>query len=101
MGYFLWILLTVAWNAVNSCNSRAKNSSSKVYNFTSTLCVSALYVLSVAYAANLLIQAHASGRRDLFAGTVVVYAIASAVGSILGQAWALKFEKSHHIKHNL
>jgi len=99
MGYLLWVLLTVAWNAVNSINSRSKNSASCRYNFFSTLGVSSLYILSIAYVANLLIEAQRSGRVGLFLSTVVVYAISSAVGSVIGQTWALKFEKSHRIEH--
>ena len=99
MSYFLWIILTFGWNAINSANSRAKNTASRLYCFASTLAVSAVYILSLAYAANELIKAHNSGRMDLFALDVAVYAIASSIGSTLGQSWAIKFEKLHHIKH--
>ena len=61
--------------------------------------MSGLYILSLAYVANFLIEAHRSGRTDLFLLTVAVYAVSSAIGSTLGQMWALRFEKSHGIKH--
>ena len=51
-------------NAINSANSRAKNTASKLYCFTSTLAVSAVYILSLAFAANELIKAHNSGHRS-------------------------------------
>jgi hypothetical protein len=100
MTYLLFALWTAIFTALNSVNSRAKNTASRQYNFVSTALVSAAYLLSISFGANLLVQAHLSGRHDLFALAVAVYAFSSAAGSVCGQIYAIKFEKSHHIERS-
>lgn len=82
-----WAFTTLAWNAVNSLNSRAKNSTSWRYNAVSTMLTSLFYILSMAGIGNALMQAH--GRTVLFAA--FAYAVLCSVGSVVGQEFALKY----------
>jgi hypothetical protein len=97
--WIIWCGLTFGWNSLNSMNSRAKNSASKLYNAATTLTTSTLYLLSILFVSNLLVEAHASGNaRQLVLG-VVLYAVSSTAGSVVGQQYAIRFEREHHIKH--
>jgi len=97
--WIIWCGLTFGWNALNSCNSRAKNSASKIYNAVTTLTTSTLYLLSILFVSNLLVEAHASGNVGHLILGVVLYALFSTAGSVVGQQFAINFEKSHHINH--
>jgi hypothetical protein len=93
----VWCGVTFGWNALNSCNSRAKNSASKIYNAVTTLTTSTLYLISILFAANLLVESRASGNHLQLILAVVLYALASTAGSVLGQTFAIRFESNHHI----
>ncbi len=99
MNYLLWIIFTILFAGTNSVNSRSKNSASKTYNFCSTVITSAFFIMSISYAGNFLLTAYHSGRRDLFALAVVIYCLSSGAGALIGQSWAIKFEKRHAIEH--
>lgn len=90
-----WIVLTVVWNAINSANSRAKNSSSWRYNAATTLLSSALYIASLLLVGNQLLAARAGGRGELVLVAVVLYALASGCGSVAGQVAAMRLESRH------
>ncbi len=98
LAWTIWTLLTVVWNCLNSANSRAKNSASAPYNFVTTLLVSAFYIASIMLVGNALLEAKNSGQFHLVMVAVGLYAMSSAVGSTIGQVWARKFERKHHIE---
>jgi hypothetical protein len=99
LAWLIWCVLTFGWNGLNSMNSRAKNSASKWYNAATTLTTSTLYLLSILFVSNLLVEAHASGNNHQLVLGVVLYAISSTAGSVVGQHCAIRFEKNHHIEH--
>lgn len=92
-----WVVLTVAWNAINSANSRAKNSSSWRYNAVTTLLSSALYITSLLLVGDQLLAAKASGRLELVAAAVALYAVSSAAGSVAGQVAAMRWERRRSV----
>jgi hypothetical protein len=89
-----WSLVTVAFNAINSANSRAKNSRSLKFNGATTFLAALLYILSILGVGNLLIES----RHAALAVAIVAYASLSTVGSVVGQKLSMKFESSHNIK---
>jgi hypothetical protein len=93
----LWAVSTFAWNSVNSANSRSKNTASWWYNAVTTLCVSAFYLASMLLVGNILLASRS--RTQDFVVAVALYSLLSACGSVVGQQWALRFEKAHHIHH--
>jgi len=93
----VWGLLTFAWQAINSANSRSKNTASWKYNFCTTLSVSACYLTSILLVGNILMESR-SQRTD-FIIAVALYSFLSACGSVVGQQLALRFEKRHDIQH--
>jgi hypothetical protein len=95
--WVIWCAVTFGWNFVNSLNSRAKNSASKTYNAVTTFTTSSLYLVSVLFAANLVLESRNSGQHTQLILAVVLYALASTAGSVAGQQFAIKFEKVHHI----
>jgi hypothetical protein len=95
--WVVWCAVTFGWNALNSCNSRAKNSASKIYNAVTTLTTSTLYLISILFAANLLVESRTSGNHWQLILAVVLYALASTAGSVAGQTFAIHFESNHHI----
>jgi len=93
----VWGALTFAWQAINSANSRSKNTTSWRYNFCATLSVSACYLTSILLVGNILLESRSHSKDFLLA--VLLYSILSACGSVIGQQWAIRFEKNHHIQH--
>jgi hypothetical protein len=90
---------TTIFTAINSANSRAKNTASRTYNAVSTALVSGAYIISIAFGMNLILQSYAHKDWRLFAAVVACYMASSSAGSVAGQAWAIKFERNHHIQH--
>ena len=97
MQWFVWAGSTFAWNTINSANSRAKNSASAAYNAVTTILVSAFYLASMILVGNILVQSRSQTKDFVIA--VALYSFLSAGGSVVGQQWARRFEKSHHIRH--
>lgn len=92
--WIAWSVVTIAFNAINSANSRAKNSRSLKFNSWTTFAAAFFYCLSILGIGNLLLQAH---HLEL-ALAVIAYAGLSTLGSVIGQAGSMKFEASHNIQ---
>lgn len=90
-----WCALTIGWNFVNSANSRAKNSASRIYNGTTTFATSLLYLLSILFVSNVPIESRKSGSPGLLVLSVVLYAVSSTIGSVVGQSVAIRWEQHH------
>ena len=95
--WIMWGCSTVIWQGLNSANSRSKNSASALYNFITTISVSAFYLASMILVGNILVQSRSQTKDFVIA--VALYSFLSAGGSVVGQQWARRFEKSHHIRH--
>lgn len=90
-----WSAVTIAFNGINSANSRAKNSRSLTFNACTTFLAAFLYILSILGVGNLLIEA----RHLALAFAVFAYAGLSTAGSVIGHKLSMWFEEKHGIRH--
>jgi len=100
MQYILFVLMNFLWNFLNVGNSRSKLSNSAGYVFTSSATVSIAYVMSVAFAANLLVEAHLAHDWMKFVAAVALYGLSGALGSLAGWRAARGWEQRHHIERS-
>jgi hypothetical protein len=91
----LYIVFTFSWTFTNSIQSRAKQYRSIAANGVSTFVTSILYLGSVLFVSNLLIDAKQSHDMHQLALAIFVYAGGSVIGSCAGQKWAIRFEDNH------
>jgi len=85
--WIVWAAFTIAWNATNTCNSRAKNSTNLQYNALTTFGASAMYLGSMMW----IIRRPGSS-----VVSVLIYATLSVIGSVMGQFIALWIERKRN-----
>jgi hypothetical protein len=89
--WLIWAALTFTWQAINSANSRSKNTASATYNFVTTLAVSGCYLMSIILVGNILIASRSRGRdfvRHVFESWVLAQHVYWSVGRGLADARA-------------
>src|SRR6266404_694165 len=92
----IWIVGTILLNASLSVASRAKNSASLGFNFTSSWLSGVLYIGSLIGVGRSVLDAHSIPVAALAIG---FYATASAVGSTAGQWAVLKLPFLRRLEH--
>ena len=95
---FIWIsycAFTFSWTFANSIQSRAKQYRSITANAVSTFVTSILYIGSVLFIGNFLLEAKESHNLHLLLLAILTYGFCSVAGSCAGQKWAIHFEDTH------
>ncbi len=92
--YLLWGVITLAMNAVNTALSRARASASFKYHSIMAAIAGFVWIFNQLFAVNILYDIWHTGNWVLFCILVVLYMIATVVGSV-GSHWFLM----HHFEH--
>ena len=100
MQYLLFFLTNFLWNFLNVGNSRSKLSNSAVYLFTSSGAVSLAFACSLAFATNLMVEAHAAHDWTKFTIAVLLYGASGATGNLAGWHVSRGWEQRHHIERS-
>jgi predicted membrane-bound spermidine synthase len=94
MPWILWSAASIAFNIANTVNSRAKQSHSWRWNAWSSFIVGVLFLASmVGIRAEIL-----TGSRRSTALAFLIYGLASAVGSVVGQEIVLQLPFFQHLE---
>ena len=92
--WLIWSVASAAFNVANTVNSRAKQSRSWRWNAWSSFVVGVLFLASMTGVGTEIL----TGSKRATALAFLIYGVASAVGSVVGQEIVLQFKFFQHLE---
>jgi hypothetical protein len=92
--WIIWSTASVAFNVANTVNSRAKQSRSWRWNAWSSFVVGVLFLASMTGVGTEIL----TGSKRATALAFLIYGVASAIGSVVGQEIVLQFKFFQHLE---
>jgi hypothetical protein len=94
--WIVWSVASVAFNVANTVNSRAKQSRSWRWNAWSSFIVGVLFLASMTGVGTEIL----TGSKRATALAFLIYGVASAIGSVVGQEIVLQFKFFQHLEEH-